>query len=137
MEIRVHKLKIDDYGYDPPHTQVFISNEGFSARQEDYIDESYWLTFGNELQSFPKTLKHEVIFGEPHFPIFFRAFVYDGLGHSALEVRINNSAPPPYSASVHFYILCEVATLNRLGKLLEKWIRSGEREFMFMTNEKL
>jgi hypothetical protein len=82
-------------------------------------------------------LKHEVVFGEPHHPIFLRAFIYDGVGHCALEVRINNPALPPYSASAHFYILCEVATLNRLGKLLEKWVRSSESEFMFTTNENL
>jgi hypothetical protein len=139
MEIQIRKISIDDYGYDPPHTELLISNNDFSARREEYINDSFWLNFGIELQSFPKNLKDEVVFGfgnaESDNPIFLRAFVYDGVGHSALEVKITRQSSPPYSASAHFYILCEVATLNLLGKELELWIKSAQNDFIFRTND--
>src|SRR5687768_9090633 len=129
MEIRIRKLEIDPYGYDPPHTEFYISNNQFSAMVDEYIDESFWLDFGKALQSFPKNLKDEVLFqklGIPatYNPIYLRAFVYDGSGHCALEVKVIRQSTAPYSALAHFFILCEAATINRLGKSLEMWVNS-------------
>ncbi len=139
MEIRIRKLKIDSYGYDPPHTEFFISNNQFSATADEYIDESFWLDFGKALQSFPKNLEDEVVFHkigvpETYNPIRLRAFVYDGSGHCALEVKIIKQSSAPYSAFAHFFILCEAATLNRLGRSLEMWVHSGEMNFIFLND---
>lgn len=135
MRIEIRKLNIDEYGYDPPHTEIFISDNGFSARHEEYIDDIFWLEFSRKLLSFPRNLKHEVTFGNGHSEssasIFLRAFVYDEVGKSALEIKVNRPSAPPHFASTHFYILCEAATLNRLGKSLEYWINSGARDFIF------
>ena len=138
MQIRIRKLDEDEY--DAPHVELFISGEGFAARQDSYIDDEEWLEFGAALQSFPKNLEHEAAFengapeGKYYCYIRLRAFVYDGVGHSALEVKISNQSSPPYRASCHFYVTCEAATLNRLGKSLELWARSKETEFVFSTN---
>jgi hypothetical protein len=136
MEIRIRKLEIDSYGYDPPHTEFFISNNQFSATIDEYIDESFWVDFGKSLQLFPKHLQDEVVFPkigipETYNPIYLRAFVYDGSGHCALEVKIIHQSSAPYSAFAHFFILREAASLNRLGKSLEKWVNSDEWEFVF------
>ena len=138
MQIRIRKLGEDDY--DAPHVELCISDDGFAARQDSYIDDEEWVEVGGALQSFPKNVEHEVAFengapeGKYYCYILLRAFVYDGVGHSALEVKISNPSPPPYGASAHFYVSCEAATLNRLGKSLELWARSKEAEFVFSTD---
>jgi hypothetical protein len=72
--------------------------------------------------------------GKYYCYILLKAFVYDGVGHSALEVKISNQSSSPYRALAHFYLLSEAATLNRLGKSLELWARSKEKEFLFSTS---
>ena len=138
MQIRIRKL--DEADYDTPHVELFISSGGFAAHQDSYIDDQEWLEFGVALQSFPKNMEHEVAFehgapgGKYHCYILLRAFVYDGVGHSAIEVKISQQSPPPYGTSAHFYVSCEAATLNRLGKSLELWTRSKETEFVFSAD---
>jgi len=138
MQFRLRKLDVDDY--DAPHVEVSVSGEGFTARQDSYIEDEEWLEFGTALQSFPQRLDHEVTFengapeGEYYCYILLRAFVYDGVGHSALEVKISNRSAPPFSASTHFYIPCEAAALNRLGESLVSWARSKEYEYIFSTD---
>ena len=134
MRISIERLNED---VDAPHVELKISHGDFSAVQDSYISDEYFLEFGKELQSFPQNLKHEVIFedGSPdpkyYCYIRLRAFVYDGVGHSALEIRIENHGVAPYSATAHFYILCEVGTLNHLGKALESWAVSKEKKFLY------
>lgn len=138
MRFRLRKLHVDNY--DAPHIEVSVSGGGFAALQDSYIEDDEWLEFGAALRSFPKRLEHEVIFengapeGEYYCYILLRAFVYDGVGHSALEVKMSNSLGPPHSASAHFFIPCEAATLNRLGESLASWARSKESEFIFSTD---
>lgn len=140
MEIRIRRLGEDEYGYDPPHVELFISGDGFAARQDSYVNDEEWEEFALALQSFPANVEQEVAFeygapeGKNYCYILLKAFVYDGVGHSALEVKVSNLNSPPYKASAHFYILSEAATLNRLGKSLELWARSKENEFLFATN---
>lgn len=134
MKISIKKL---DEDADAPHIELKISSGNFSATQDSYISDEYFLEFGKELQMFPRSLKHEVIFEDgsldPKYYCYIklRAFIYDGVGHSAFEVRIENHGVVPYSASSNFYILCEAATLNNLGKALESWVASKEKEFIY------
>lgn len=134
MLIKIKKL---DEDVDAPHVELFISFKDFAASQGSYISDKEFIEFGKALQSFPQNIKHEVKFEsgspEPNSYCYIRlkAFVYDGLGHTALEVLVENHLAVPYRASSHFYILCEAATLNRFGKLLESWARSKEQEFEF------
>ena len=137
MRISIKKLDDDD----PPHVELLVSDGDFAVGQNSYIYDEEFLEFGVALKSFPLNLAHEVIFesGSPdpkyHCYIRLRAFVYDGVGHCALEAMVENHLVEPYSASAHFYILCEAATLNRLGQLLESWTRSSETEFGFSTED--
>lgn len=134
MNIRIQRLGED---YDAAFVELFVSDDGFAARQEFYAHDEQWLEFGAALQSFPRSVEHEVSFecgtpeGECGSYALLRAFVHDAVGHAALEVRLREQAPPPHCASAHFYILCEAATLNRLGRALELWSRSRGAEFVF------
>jgi hypothetical protein len=138
MQFRLRRLDRDDY--DVPHVELSVSGGGFAARQDSYVEYDEWMEFGAALKTFPSSLAHEVVFesgspeGAHYCYILLRAFVYDGVGHSALEVEVNNHSAPPRSAAAHFYIPCEAATLNRLGESLESWARSKENEFEFQTD---
>jgi hypothetical protein len=137
MHIRISRSGRDD---PPPHIELSISSRGFAAQQDSYIDDEQWLDFGKALQSFPQSLDHEVVFesGSPdplyHDYIRLRAFVYDGVGHAAMEVRMENHSAPPYTSSAHFHVLCDAAVWNHLGQLLESWAQSKESEFEFSTS---
>lgn len=138
MQLRIRKLDEDEYV--APHVELFIAGADFSACLDSYVDDEEWLKFGLALQSFPGSIEHEVTFengapeGKYHCYILLRAFHFDGVGHSALEVKLSNQSPPPYGAIAHFYVSCEAATLNRLGKSLELWARSKEMEFVFSSD---
>lgn len=138
MLFRIRKLDVDEY--DAPYVELSVSGGGFAARQDLYVEDDEWVEFGKALQSFPRNLEHEVAFengapeGKYYCYILLRAFVYDGVGHSALEVKVSNYSAPPHSAAAHFYLPCEAAALNRMGGLLEAWARSKEYEFVFSTD---
>ena len=134
MRLSIKRLNEDA---DALHVELIVSNGDFSATQDSYISNEDLLEFGKRLQSFPQNLRHEIIFEngspDPKYYCYIRlkAFVYDGIGHSALEVRIENHGIPPYSATAHFHILCEAAQLNDLGKSLELWVTSKENKFIY------
>ncbi|MDT5123931.1 MAG: hypothetical protein QOC96_3413 [Acidobacteriota bacterium] len=138
MQLCLRKLNVDEY--DAPHVEVSVSGGGFAAQQDSYIEDDEWIEFGAALKAFPESLEHEVIFengapeGKYYCYILLRAFVYNGVGHSALELKISNNSKPPHSAAAHFYIPCEAAMLNRLGDALVAWARSKEYEFVFSTD---
>jgi hypothetical protein len=135
MLIRIKKLCED---IDAPHVELFISNGDFAAAQDSYISDQEFLEFGEALQAFPRNLQHEVIFENgspaPNYSCYIRlkAFVYDGVGHAALEVKMESHGAVPYRASAHYYVLCEAAALNRLGQSLKLWVRSKAVEFEFL-----
>jgi hypothetical protein len=37
MEIRIRKLSIDEYGYDPPHTQVLSQTKDFPLDKKNIL----------------------------------------------------------------------------------------------------
>ncbi len=137
MFLRITKL---DEDVDAPHVELFVSYGDYSAAQDSYISDEELIKFGKEPQSFPQNLEHRVIFEsgsqESNYYCYLklRAFVYDGVGHTALEVRFENHLDAPYSATMHFHVLCEAAMLNRLGHSLESWVRSKEKEFEYSTD---
>lgn len=137
----ISKLSSDPSGYDPSHTEFYISDGRYAAAQDSYLDDSQWLEFARNLQSFPGDLASEVIFGgvypEAAYYIFLRAFIFDEVGHAALEIRIARNGDEVLTAKSHFSIRCEVATLNRLGSELQRWIESGDNEFEFRAKSEL
>jgi hypothetical protein len=60
-----------------------------------------------------------------------RAVVIDQVGHSALEVKMERRETMPMIASVHFYLACNPADLNRLGAALAAWATEPSRALDF------
>lgn len=123
-----------DLRYDEPelHIELRASNGSTSATQDFYCYTEDLEAFGRELSGFPASISSEARLeagkrdpGWAHF-VLVRAFVYDGVGHSALEIEVASHSKDPYGQSARFHILCEPASLNKLGVQLVAWCRDRE-----------
>ena len=133
MIFTIHRLDDDD----APHTQIGVADGGYSASQDSHVSPQYWIEFGQALQSFPQTPKHEALFESGsrdagwYCFIRLRAYERDMAGHAAFEVEMTNHATGASHRSSHFHVFCEAAALNRLGHSLERWARSDRPKFEF------
>lgn len=51
---------------------------------------------------------------------YFRVFIIDRAGHVAIEIKMDNKCKEPYTLQSHFYIQTEIASINELGKNIDK-----------------
>ncbi|MFN8443318.1 MAG: hypothetical protein U0175_21255 [Caldilineaceae bacterium] len=115
---------------------VSASNGRFTATVEDYFVPEEIASFAQQLLNFPQHLDHEVVFewGKDHDDsdsyLRLRAYVYDQLGHVALEIRMRTNGIAPWTSSACFAIATEAASLNKLGETLSRWARSDEIEYV-------
>ena len=109
------------------HVQIEASNGGFSGVQDFYTYPQDLEALGLGFCKFPQNVKDEVRFklgnrtGNWAYFILVRAFLYDSVGHAAIELAISNNAIPPYLAQTNFFICTEVASINNFGKQLIEW----------------
>ena len=109
------------------HVQVSASNGCFAGTQDFYVEPETLRKLGADFCEFPTSIKNEVCFqlGDrignwAHF-VLVRAFLFDSVGHSAIEFSVDNNSTPPHSAQATFFIYAEVASINRLGQQLQEW----------------
>jgi hypothetical protein len=108
--ITLTRLPYDDSAW---HVEVCASGGTYSAAQEFYV---YPTDIGDEV-------RYEIggrTENWAHY-LLLRAFIYDSVGHAALEFAADNRCGVPGHAQARFFICCEVAALNRLGKQLQTW----------------
>jgi hypothetical protein len=121
------KFKVIGTDDDIINLSISVSNGEYSATQDIYIYRHDILKFGNALKNFPRKPDEEVIFeygsDDNSFYCYakIRAFIFDNAGHPAIEILFNNHREAPDYAKSHFYIKCEVNTLNKLGSALCTW----------------
>ncbi len=135
----IHRLDAYDAADadDAPHTQIGLADGAYSASQDSHVSREYWIEFGQALQSFPQTPKHEALFESGsrdagyYCYIRLRAYERDMAGHAAFEVEMTNHSTGASHRSSHFHVFCEAAALNRLGHSLERWARSDSPKFEF------
>ena len=90
--------------------------------------------FAAELERFPTGLTHEVVLesgsSDPKWygHLRVRVYVMDSAGHSAVEVLIDDRGEPPGRASHHFYLPCNPADMNEVGRRLKQWISHPAQE---------
>ncbi|MDH4259588.1 MAG: hypothetical protein OEW16_04715 [Gammaproteobacteria bacterium] len=139
MRLALLRLWEDDDGM----LQLQLSAEsGQRALSQDlYAYPEELREFGTKLEAFPSSVKDSVVFeygtSDPkvYCWVRLRAYVYDGAGHSALEVMAQNNLEPPVQASALFSVKLEAATLNKLGQELVAWSRLKEGDFEFEARE--
>jgi len=129
--ISIHRFPYDDPAW---HVQLHAFNGGIATTIDFYTQREDLESFASALGSFSGCIHDDVSFeigsdrGRWAYHIHLRAYAFDSVGHSALEVLTDNRTQPPGYARVHFSIRCEVASLNRLGKELGEWLKHSEEE---------
>ncbi len=114
-----------------------ISSNAHTTTVTDWLYPDSLLNFAQDLQKFPQNIEHEVKFeigGKDaiyYVYMLFRIFVFNRRGHAVFEVETIQNLIVPFSASAHFFILCEPATINQLGKALTNWIQNPDSSFSF------
>jgi hypothetical protein len=120
-----------------------VHGSGFAAEINFYDYPEAMETFGRTLREFPRSSADEVVFENgSNAPNSYswsvlRAFVFDGVGHSALEVECQRNGTRLASARSRFAVELEPASINRLGSELASWASSaGEQTFVFTTEHR-
>ena len=132
--IQIEKIWTDDD--EMVQLDVLVSNDFQVGKQDFYIYPDDLSMFGKQLQEFPKTISDVVKleYGEdPNYYCYLAlsALVLDNVGHSVIEVKFDNRLDPPLQAQIHFYIQCEPATINELGKKLVAWVGTMKKTFKY------
>ncbi len=122
------RLKFEPYNDDEVICfSIFASSGGFSGLAEILQSKSSFKQFGVGLIDFPKSVDHTVLLeygdGSDEWPyhVVLRAQVMDGVGHSAIFVRIQSFCSPFEAALSEFLIPSEPASINELGQLITDW----------------
>jgi len=111
------------------NTVVFSANSGvFQGSIAICLDVGNLMRIGKALSTFPKKVPDEYscVMGsnqpDDKSPYFvFRAYTRDNLGHTALQVTMNNKKDSPEDGQCCFSIIAERSGINRLGKLILKF----------------
>lgn len=123
------RLPYDDSAW---HVEVCASNGTYSAAQDFYVYPADLADFGLRLVTFPSDIRDEVRYElgsrteDWAYYLLMRAFLYDSVGHAALDFAVDNRRIIPGNAQASFSITCEVAALNRLGEQLQAWTFHSE-----------
>lgn len=113
---------------------VTAANSYAAATMDVYLYPDEIENFATELERFPTALAHEVVLesgsSDPKWygHLRVRVYVMDRAGHSAVEVLMDRRGKPPGRASHHFYLTCNPADMNELGRRLKQWISHPAQE---------
>ncbi len=120
-------LKALPYDDDALHVELYASNASFAAAQDFYCYPEDVRAFGERLSELPAHGQEEVVWeiGAPSaewaYHVKLRVYLVDALGHSALEIFVDNHFISPARGVAAFSIPSEPASLNRLGRSLVAW----------------
>jgi hypothetical protein len=108
--------------------------EGNAASMEVYSYPADIELFASRLEAFPCSPKDEVCWesGETdpkwHGHMLLRAHVLNGSGHSAIEVVMDVRGDPPGRSKSNFYLRCNPADLNELGRRIKAWLPDSSEQ---------
>jgi hypothetical protein len=105
---------------------VTISKGAIKTHLFFYGDTETWKSFGEQLIAFPQHIEDYPTFvmgdDESFIPLLvLTAYCYNAQGHAALRVVTDNKESNPDLCRLEFSVKAEVASINRLGKLLSSW----------------
>jgi hypothetical protein len=133
--IRIIRIPYEE----PYHVHILLeASDGFSLGVLEYYDNAdAFKEWADALEVFPRHIHafflHERGSERPEdrhaFYFRLRAFTTDGLGHCAIQLRMNNNQDLPFRSISEFCIRAEAADINRFGMLC--------REFAMLKHEVL
>jgi hypothetical protein len=107
---------------------VFSANSGVFQGSISIMGIWFDWRIGKALSAFPRKLPDEYSYEigsnkpdnkSPYFSL--RAYTRDNLGHTALQVTMNNKKDSPEDGECCFSIVAERSAINRLGKLISEF----------------
>ena len=123
-KLRITKLYIEN-GF--LQIEVSASNGVFMSTIDTYLNFEELEEFGRKLRDFGQSIKDEVILevgadnDDAYHYLFLRVYIYDNVGHEALQVKMRRNGEPVVRATADFSMPTEIASLNRLGKNISEW----------------
>ncbi|MEO0536567.1 MAG: hypothetical protein AAF215_22150 [Cyanobacteria bacterium P01_A01_bin.123] len=127
--ISLQRFPYDDSAW---HVELKASNGLFSGTQDFYTYPKELNAFGVNLCRFPKNIQDEARFevgdraGNWAYFILIRVFLFDAVGHAAIEFAVDNHQTSPNRAQTSFFIKTEVAAINNFGQQLQSWVISHD-----------
>ncbi len=109
---------------------VRAAGPGASASMEVYSYPGDVEAFASRLEAFPSSSKDEVAWesgdSDPKWygHMLLRAHVLNGRGHSAIEVLMDVRGDPPHRAKSNFFLRCNPADLNEMGRNIRAWLQN-------------
>ena len=106
---------------------VAVATEGLSASISFFGYGDEFRKFGEALVQFPFGSEQEVVYhfledtGQGPGFLLLKAYCVDPMGHTALQVIVDNCEKMPRKRRLEFSILAEPASLSELGKRLVGW----------------
>ena len=134
------RIEIEARPYDEEgilHLLISASSFGFSGFVEIYSTPKTIADFGTKLIEFPQSIHEKVTFeygdnsGKWISHLVLQARVIDGVGHSALYVRMQSFVGIPGNAMAEFYVPSEPASLNDFGSALVNWVSVPDEPFVW------
>jgi hypothetical protein len=113
---------------------VGAANGSASASMEVYSYPDEIESFATRLESFPSDQEDQVAWesgdADPKWygRMLLRAHVLDGSGHSAVEVLMDVRGEPPKRATSNFFMHCNPADLNELGRRINAWLPNSSEQ---------
>jgi hypothetical protein len=125
--IRIMRMPYEE----PYHVHLVLeaSNGESWGFLEYYDNATAFKKWADALENFPRHSTDVFLYElgserpEDRYAHYFRlrAFTTDGLGHCAIQLRMNNNLELPYRNLAEFCIRAEAADINRLGALCRKF----------------
>lgn len=137
------KIIVRRYEYEEPqNTQLefIISNGQFSSTVDFYCEVKDIKEIGKALISFPTRIDDEYCYSygsKDNYYRFFliRAYTTDGVGHCAIQFKINLNEEEPLEGESLFSLRAEAAAINKLGKLFIEFSKLEHKEFHWSPND--
>jgi hypothetical protein len=127
--------------YDDSACRILLSasNGTFAGELEFYSDAPSLLDFAQRLIEFPRSASDEARLevgeqdGNSACYLLLRALVIDRAGHTAMEIVIDNHEQGHRHADATFFIPCEVASLNQLGRKICGWLEQPDNSLVWVA----
>lgn len=149
-------IRITRIPYEEPH-HIHLVWEVCNGNQKwnfDYYDNADSLIkFSEKLEVFPIHISDVFLwelgseYPEDRWGYYFRfrTFVWNSVGHCAIQIRFNNNKILPYLEIAEFCIKVDAAEINRLGRLFrgfselnhELLVWGGENEGLYTSEHEI
>jgi len=135
MELTLSRRWLDDDGM--LQVDVSVNYGGYATYQDVYVYPEDLIEFGERLANYGASPKEEVVLevGSTNESAYcwlrLRAFQFDEVGHSAIEVSTHRNGAPHVRARCQFSVPLEIASINELGTQIQAWARANDLPLVF------